>query len=215
MGETLPTDRDDVPLAGASPSGGIDANDARTRRLSRSGIVTAAVEFVDSNGLGALTMRRLGASLNVQAMALYGYVPSRENLLDAVVEAVVDELYADPQVHLEPRQGWPDYLTRLAYGVRRMAFAHPQIFPLVATRPPTAPWVRPPLRSLRWMNSFLNGLLGSGFTDLGAAAVYRAFTSFLLGHLLLDVAALQVDTSVIADTGPETCRPGSRNRPGR
>ena len=102
-------------------------------------------------------MRRLGAELGVEAMALYRYVPSRSDLLDGVVEAVVDELYADPEVHLLPQNSWQEFVIRLAHGVRRMALAHPGAFPLVATRPPAAPWVCPPLRSLRWIESFLEG----------------------------------------------------------
>lgn len=177
--------------------------------LSRTAVVDAAVAFVDDRGLAALTMRALGEFLHVQAMALYTWVPSREDLLDAIVERVVDELYSDPEVHLQPRAGVTDYLTRLAWGVRRIALAHPQIFPLVATRPPAAPWVRPPLRSLRWMDSFLDGLLRSGYDDEGAVAVYRGFTSFLLGHLLLEVAAKRVDLSPAADTGGPDAAGGS------
>lgn len=186
----------------SSPPAAADPQPAARRapRLSRSLIVAAAIELVDTEGLGELTMRRLGSVLHVQAMSLYAHVPSREDLLDGMVEAVVDELYADPDVYLEPRHGWEDYLTRIAYGVRRIALTHPRLFPLVATRPPAAPWVRPPLRSLRWMNSFLSGLVGVGFSDPAAAATYRAFTSFLLGHLLLDVASRNVDTSAVADT---------------
>jgi len=173
-----------------------------SRGLSRPVIVETAIAVVDDGGLSELTMRNVADRLDVESMSLYRYVPSREALLDAVVEAVVDALYADPEVYLQPRHGWEDYLSRLAYGVRRIAMDHPRLFPLVATRPPAAPWVRPPLRSLRWMDSFLAGLIDSGFGDDAAAAVYRAFTSFLLGHLLLDVAALNVDISAVADTSP-------------
>jgi len=66
-------------------------------------------------------MRRLGRELDVQAMALYRYIPSREHLIDWVVDLVLDELYADPEVLLLPTGGWQDYLNRLAYGLRRMA----------------------------------------------------------------------------------------------
>jgi len=76
-----------------------------------------------------------------------------------------------------------------------MALAHPHLFPLVATRPPSAPWVRPPLRSLRWIESFLAALSSQGFSDDTAVYAYRAFTGFLLGHLLLEVAARGVDIS--------------------
>src|SRR3982751_25304 len=133
--------------------------------LDRQRIVDAAIRYIDEHGLHDLTMRRLGAYLGVEGMALYRHVPGREALLDAVVDAVVDELYRDPDVLLEAPAGWVDYLQRLAYGLRRVALAHPEVFPLVATRPPAAPWVRPPLRSLRWIESLLDVMLQAGFSD--------------------------------------------------
>ena len=82
---------------------------------------------------------------------------------------------------------------RLAHGVRRIALAHPRAFPLVASRPVEAPWLRPPLRSLTWVELFLDGLIAEDFSDEGAVGAYRAFTSFLLGHLLLEVSTLGAD----------------------
>lgn len=64
--------------SGAHPTG-------RGSPLDRRRVLDAAVVFVDQQGLRRLTMRRLGAFLGVNAMALYRYVPSRENLLDGVV----------------------------------------------------------------------------------------------------------------------------------
>jgi AcrR family transcriptional regulator len=156
--------------------------------LDQRRIIEAAIRFIDEHGVQSLTMRRLGAALGVEAMALYRYVPSRESLLDGVVATVIQDLYGDPEVMLEARDGWQDYLQRLSHGVRRIALAHPAVFPLVATRPPAAPWIRPPLRSLRWVDSFLTVLIEAGFRDDAAVAAYRAYTSFLLGHLLLEVS---------------------------
>ncbi|MGK5680130.1 TetR/AcrR family transcriptional regulator [Actinoplanes sp. URMC 104] len=167
--------------------------------LDQRRILGAAVQFIDEKGLRALTMQRLGAYLGVDGMALYRYVPGREALLDGVVEVVVDELFGDPDVHLEAHAGWVDYLQRLAHGLRRIALAHPEVFPLVATRPPSAPWVRPPLRSLRWIESLLEVMTGSGFSDEDAAAAYRAFSSFLLGYLLLEVSARGVETGPVEE----------------
>ncbi len=167
-------------------------------------ILDAAVEFVDENGLRQLTMRSLGERLGVEAMSLYRYVPGKDSLLDGMVETVLDGLYGDPEVHMAAPHGWQDYLQRLAHGVRRIALAHPQMFPLIATRPPAAPWVRPPLRSLRWMENFLDTLLNSGFDDAAAVAAYRAFTSFLLGHLILEVSAQGVDTGPVEENDPGT-----------
>ncbi len=161
--------------------------------LDRDRIIQAAIEHIDTAGLPSLTMRRLGASLGVEAMSLYRYVPGREDLLDAIVEDIVNTMYDDDDVLDIPQDGWQDFLQRLAHGVRRVALAHPKAFPLVASRPPEAPWLRPPLRSLHWVESFLAGLAREGFSDDAAVAAYRGFTSFLLGHLLLEVSTHGAD----------------------
>lgn len=173
--------------------------------LDRKRILTAAVQFIDENGLLDLTMRKLGAELGVEAMSLYRYVPGREELLDGIVDTIVGEMYDDENVIEAPRDGWPDFLQRLAHGVRRIALAHPIAFPLVASRPPEAPWLRPPLRNLHWVESFLQGLIKEGFSDEAAVAAYRAFTSFLLGHLLLEVSSLGADVGPldVLDSGEQ------------
>ena len=174
--------------------------------LDRDRIVAAAIEFIDDEGLPGLTMRRLGERLGVEAMSMYRYVPGKEDLLDAVVESLVLSMAEDGDVLDEPQDGWQDFLQRLAHGVRRVALAHPKVFPLVASRPPEAPWLRPPLRSIDWVESFLSGLVAEGFTDDAAVAGYRAFSSFLLGHLLLEVATHGADVGpldTIDDGSPD------------
>lgn len=196
---------DDVtPDADAAIVRGDDPPSARMP-LDRDRIVSAAIDFIDEEGLPGLTMRRLGERLGVEAMSLYRYVPGKEDLLDAVVESLVMLMTEDGEVFREPRDGWQDFLQRLAHGVRRLALAHPKIFPLVASRPPEAPWLRPPLRSIEWVESFLEGLISEGFTDDAAVAGYRAFSSFLLGHLLLEAATHDADIGpldVIDDGSP-------------
>jgi len=180
------------PGAGAGPG-----------KLDRRTILGGAISMVDRDGLRGLTIRKLGAYLGVEGMTLYRYVPGRDALLDGIVEVVIDELYGDPDVLLSSAD-WADYLRRLAHGIRRIALAHPQLFPLIATRPPAAPWVRPPLRSLRWMESFLQNLRDCGFADRAAVAAYQAFSSFLLGHLLLEVSAQGADIGPVDDPEPTT-----------
>ncbi|HEU5266880.1 MAG TPA: TetR/AcrR family transcriptional regulator [Jatrophihabitans sp.] len=171
--------------------GGPDGSSQRGpgRGLSVERIVAQTLELIDEQGIGAASMRTVGERLGVRGMSLYRYVSSREELFDAVVERIVDELTADPEVEMHPVAGWRDYLTRLAGGVRRYAKAHPHAFPLVATRPPGAPWINPPLRSLRWIEGVLTGLRDEGFTDEQVLFAYRTFNSFLLGFLLLETSA--------------------------
>jgi TetR/AcrR family tetracycline transcriptional repressor len=160
------------------------------RGLSLDRIVTATLELVDEQGIGAATMRAVSSRLGVRSMSLYRYVRDRDELFDAVVERIVNELADDPEVQLRPVDGWRPYLTGMAHGVRRYARAHPHAFPLVATRPPTAPWVNPPLRSLRWVEAMLTGLAAEGFSDEQVLFTYRTFNSFLLGALLLETSAM-------------------------
>src|SRR6476620_8687686 len=186
----------------ASPTPTVEPGAAGRQPLDRRTILLAAVTMIDEHDLRHLTMRRLGAHLGVEGMALYHYIHGREDLLDGIVELVIDDLYGDPDVHLTATH-WQDYLQRLAHGVRRIALAHPQVFPLVATRPPAAPWVRPPLRSLRWMESFLETLHQCGFSDSASVTAYRSFSSFLLGHLLLEVSAQGADVGPIEQADPD------------
>jgi len=180
------------------------------RGLSLDRIVAATLELVDEQGIGAATMRAVASRLGVRSMSLYRYVEDRDELYDAVVERIVNELGDDPEVQLRPVDGWRPYLTGMAHGVRRYARAHPHAFPLVATRPPGAPWVNPPLRSLRWVESMLGGLADEGFTDEQVLFTYRTFNSFLLGYLLLETSAMALQepkpgdgSFTSADTSPD------------
>ncbi|MGI8416452.1 MAG: TetR/AcrR family transcriptional regulator [Nakamurella sp.] len=165
----------------------------RRPTLRAEDILAAAVALVDTEGISQLTMRRLGAAIGVEAMTLYRYFPSRRNLLDALVESVVGEVATDPRLQMLPDDDWRDYLDRLAHGIRRSALTHPRVFPLVATHPPEAPWIRPPIRSLRWVESFLSGLQDHHSPPPAAVTVYKQFSTFLLGHLLLEISALGLD----------------------
>ena len=157
-------------------------------RLSRARIVDEAIVMIDEEGVNAVTMRRLGARLGVEGMALYRYVNGREDLLEGAVDRLVATLQIDPGSRMEPSDGWQAFLQWMAHSVRSMALEHPRAFPLIATRHPAAPWLRPPLRSLRVVEEFLQGLMSRGFTERQAVRAYRTFTSFLIGHLLLEVA---------------------------
>ena len=187
----------------------------RRAPLDRERVIRAAIALIDADGVHALTMRRLGQQLGVEAMSLYAHVHSRAQLLDGVVAMLVDEVYVDPEVQRRESDSWQDYLVRLAHGVRRSALAHPQAFPLIASQPPEAPWIRPPLRSLAWVNSFLESLHDYGFDDDTSVYAYRAFTSFLLGHLLLEVAArgAQVGPEPLPSVDPGENDAGSDSRP--
>ncbi|RAE58763.1 TetR/AcrR family transcriptional regulator, partial [Burkholderia multivorans] len=60
------------------------------QRLRQEDIVRAAIAFIDEFGVQSLSMRRLGMSLEVEAMALYNYVSGREELVSLAVDELID-----------------------------------------------------------------------------------------------------------------------------
>jgi AcrR family transcriptional regulator len=185
---------------GAQQAGSVAAG-ASGDTADRRTVLLAAVALIDQHDLRYVTLPRLGAHLGVEGSALYRHVHSRDDLLDGIVELLIDEYCGDLAVPTTTNN-WQGYLQGLAHGVRQIALAHPRIFPLIATAPPAAPWLRPALRSVRWTESFLSTMHDFGFTDRASIAAYRAFTSFLLGHLLLDVFAEGTDIGRVHPAGP-------------
>lgn len=175
--------------------------------LSRTAILTAAVRYADTHSLSALTMRRLGEALGVEAMSLYHYVNGREDLLEGMVGMIVTGVDIPTDQALGPADGWQAFLQHVAHQVRAVSVAHPNLFPLVATRPPSAPWLRPPLRSLDLVEDFLSGLGARGLSDTQVVHVYKVFTSFLLGHLLLEVAMAGAETGPVEEPLDEGSAP--------
>jgi AcrR family transcriptional regulator len=202
----------DRPLAPSPPPDGGAVGLTPRKTLDQLSILHEAIRFIDEFGVQNLTMRRLGSRLGVEAMALYRYVPGREQLLDGVVEVVMDELYTDTMTAADVSRTWTEYLQRMAHSVRKLALTHPQVFPLVATRPPAAPWLRPPLRSLRWVEAFLKGLQHHGFAGGASVTVYRAFSTFLLGHLLLETSTLGGEMGLSEEEDTEFIESNDLNR---
>ena len=165
--------------------------------LDRDVVVQAALRFIDRNGAQGLTMRGLGQDLGVEAMSLYRYVTGREDVLEAVVTLLLEGLHKDLDEQLA--ETWQGYLQTLAHAVRRIAVEHPATFPLVATRHPAAPWLRPPLRSLELVENFLLTLGNHGFSDQQVVGAYRTFSSFLLGQLLLESAVRGAETAPVEE----------------
>lgn len=99
--------------------------------LTRQRIIDAALELIDEQGLGDLTMRRLGSRLGVEAMSLYKHVPNK----DAVVEGVRDLLLAqlaELRRARPPAADWVDALRGVALAFRDVCRSHPRALPLFA-----------------------------------------------------------------------------------
>ena len=168
------------------------------QRLRQEDIVKAAIAYIDEFGVQSLSMRRLGMSLDVEAMALYNYVSGREQLVSLAVDELIDDLF-DEELMQEQPESWEAFLRFVATAMRDLALGHPRMFPLMITQPPEAPWLRPPLRSIEVVNTFLSALIEEGFTDAQAVGAYRSFSSFLLGQLLLESSVRGAQTAPVEE----------------
>src|SRR4051794_33120752 len=101
---------------------------AKNPNLTAERIRDEALRLIDEGGLETFSTRRLGAALGCEAMAIYWYYPSKEALLDAVVEQLIATL------PVAAAESWIDALRKLAQSYRGLAHRHPRAFPLLATR---------------------------------------------------------------------------------
>ena len=154
-----------------------------SKPLTRERVLTAAVRIVDKEGLEALTMRRLGQALGVEAMSLYRHVPGRAALLDGIHETILAEL---PQRELVGKN-WVDAVRTQARDFRRVLIAHPSALVLFATRPAVTP------ASLRHVDTGLVLLRRAGFSMPDAVAAFQTIVTFVVGHALSTHAVVPKD----------------------
>lgn len=100
--------------------------------LSRELIVRAAIELADTDGLDAVSLRKVAAALDVGPMRLYGYIDTKEELLDLMVDAVYSEIRATGD-------DWREILTSQAEATRRAAHRHEWFADLLGGRPQLGP----------------------------------------------------------------------------
>lgn len=159
---------------------------ARPRKplLSRERIVATALALVDGEGLQALSTRRLAAELGVSGPSLYNHFTTKDEILDAVADAVVGEV--DLSV-FEDGRDWPDALAAWARSYRAALAAHPHIVPLLARGPGRRP------AGLRMADAVFGGMTAAGWPPAHATRVGALMRYFVAGSALGSFARGFVD----------------------
>jgi AcrR family transcriptional regulator len=172
-------------------------------RLSRERIVEAALALVADETLAGLSTRRLGQRLGCEAMSIYHHFPSKQHLIDALVD------HAIASVQLAPPG--PDPLARLRASVhayRAMAEGAPALFPIVAIHRLNTP------TGIRFIESLLEQVHAVAPDDELAARWFRAIGYYMMGCCLDETsgyatgptAAEPVDDAYIAAHAPHLAR---------
>lgn len=136
------------PSSGSAPG--------RPRTLSVDRIVEAAVALADTSGLQALTMRALASDLGVRAMTLYNYVPSREDLIDLMLDSIYAAM---PRTH-RPNRPWQERVRDIADVNKSMLTQHPWVADVSTAHPPLGPG------QMAKYEHELRAFSDSGLTDL-------------------------------------------------
>jgi AcrR family transcriptional regulator len=140
--------------------------------LDRDRIARTALALIDEHGIDQLTMRRLGAELGVEAMALYHYFQNKTSLLDRVLDTLLAQL-ADA---LPPDEEEPlPRIRHIFLALRRLSIEHPQAFVSVVQRRFRNQ------RALVFFEHLLELFHRAGLNVEQSARYYRVLINFTLG----------------------------------
>ena len=140
--------------------------------ISRQQVLQAAVEFADRRGLEALSMRKLGEALGVEAMSLYHHVAGKDALLDGMVDVVFAE------IELPTGEDWQGALRRRAISMRAALRRHRWAIGVMESRMTPGP------ATLRQHDAVIGCLLAAGFSMELTAHAFSAVDSYVYGFAL-------------------------------
>lgn len=141
-----------------------------------------ALALVDDIGRDKFSMRKLGAELGVDPMAVYRYFPDQEALFDGIAETLFTEL----DVETLPWQGtWRELAEQYSRRLRDTLLTHPHAVTIFATRPVRSE------ESIDTGNRMIELMTGAGFSLGVALRILRCLREFVVGHALT-VAVLRL-----------------------
>jgi len=156
--------------------------------------VARALEIIDAEGLAELSTRRLARELRVSAPSLYNHFRTKEDILDAVADAIV----ARVDLSMFGRLPWPDALTGWARAYRAVLVAHPHAVPLIARGPGRRP------AALRLAETVFGALVDAGWPPREATSIGAAMRYFVAGSAVGSFAGgFPADASVYASDYPQ------------
>ncbi len=152
-------------------------------RLSRDRILLAAIALADEAGIDALTMRKLGERVGVEAMSLYNHVANKDELLDGMIDGVFAEVRM-----LSGGVDWRSAMRHRAVSMREVLGRHRWAIALMESRSAPGP------ATLRHHDAVIGVLRNAGFSIALAAHAYSALDSYIYGFALQE-RSLPFDTA--------------------
>jgi AcrR family transcriptional regulator len=147
-------------------------------KVTRTRVVEAALHLMDTEGLEAVSMRRVGRELGVEAMSLYNHVRDKEDLLEGIREHVLSE-FLDPGTE----GPWEERARQAARSWRHIMRAHPNMLTLIseAKRFSMTP------RSMQPTETALRLLREVGLSEEDAVKAFCALGGFIVGFVMFEI----------------------------
>ena len=165
-------------------------------KLSKQRVVLEAVGLADGEGVDGLSMRRLAAVLGAGAMSLYHYVANKEELLDAMIDIVFEEIELPTDA-----TDWQSAMRQRAISTRQVLARHPWAIGLLESRTSPGP------ANLRHHEAVTACLRRAGFSVLMATHANWLLDSYVYGFALQE-SSLPFDTAdEFADTTEDVFLP--------
>jgi AcrR family transcriptional regulator len=146
-------------------------------RFSVAEVAARALEIVDRDGLGGLSMRTLAASLGTGPMTVYNYVKDRDQLEALVAEAVINSVKLPA-----PAPDWQQDVRAVAMAIWQTVRRHPNVIPLVLTRRTVSSSSYAPAERL------VEALARGGLEDADLLAAFRAVLGLVMGSAQAELA---------------------------
>jgi AcrR family transcriptional regulator len=164
----------------------------KTPLLSRDRIRDAALDLIDSDGLAALSMRKLASNLGVQAASLYTHYPNKDAVLDAVANLLTRQVDTTGFV-----AGWQEGLRTWGRSYRAALEQHPNAAPIVAAGTGER------ADFLAMANGVHGGLVGQGWPPRYATMIAASVKYLVIGAATTPFGSgFADDTTVYLDRYP-------------
>jgi AcrR family transcriptional regulator len=144
--------------------------------ISRESVLGAALDLADTDGVNALTMRKLADRIGVEAMSIYYHLPNK----DAILTGLVDLVFAE-MVLPDKADSWRTAMHSRALSAREVLVRHSWAIGLMDSRRD------PGLATLRHHDAAIGALRSGGFSIAGAAHAFSALDSYIYGFVLQQV----------------------------
>lgn len=172
------------------------ARSTKRLALTRTRILDAALALADAEGIGAITMRRLGQAMGVEAMSLYKHVADKDEILDGLLESVLEAIEL-PQ----PGDEWRLAMQRRAHSARAVFSQHPWAVGLLESRAQASS-----PRRLAYFDRVLGALREAGFSNQLAMRGFSMLDAYIFGYILQEHSLAFRDDASLQEVGEDLLR---------